>query len=219
MLDLPKNILKTIHYADLFDYPLRLIEVRRYLISKSPVSPEDISAALQNLVEGGRIVQEEDLYFLPGRSQLVSTRWEREANTKVKIGRVTPAIRLIGFCPWVKLVGLTGALAVGNGDKKSDVDLLIVTSGGRLWLTRFLVFVFLNLTNLKRNDRQKDSSGKVCANLWLDEENLSVGESDRDLVVAHEIAQMKPLVNKNNMYEKFVTQNLWLKNFLPNWKP
>ncbi len=146
---LPKNILKTIIYADLFDYPLTAAETHRYLISSGPTTLADVLISLQGLAKDQNIIQDRGYYFLPGRSQLVTMRQEREKNTKIKMSRVGRSVRLIGFFPWVRFIGLTGALAVDNADEEADVDLLVVSSANRLWLTRFIVFIFLRLTNLK----------------------------------------------------------------------
>lgn len=219
MEDLGKNILKTVHYADLFDYPLKREEIHYYLISQREVSLEIVVVELNLLVKEGRLLRDGGYYFLPGRQVLIETRQEREAFSRLKMARIREAVELLRLWPWTQMIGLTGALAVGNADEQADADLMVITSPGRLWLTRLFVFVFLKIIGLKRDDRHKEASGKICINLWLDEENLAVGVGDRDLVVGHEIVQMKPLVNKNRVYEKFVAQNLWLKQFLPNWNP
>lgn len=215
---LSKIILKTIHYADLFDYPLKLNEIHRFLISPRAESFSAVGAELLSLVEKEKVGQEGEFYFLPRRRELVVLRPFREGLTQVKMAEVNGAIHWLSLFPWVRLVSLTGALAVGNADEKADVDLMVVTSRGRLWLTRIALFAFLSLVGLKRKDNPEGPLGKICINLWCDEENMSVNKEDQDLVVAHEIAQMKPLVDKGQTYERFVEANLWLKKFLPNWK-
>ncbi len=219
MNSLPPAILETIVYADLFDYPLTLAEIHRLLISPTAAAFEDLEMMVRNLTHAGRLATRNGYFFLPDREMLPDLRGQREIETRRRYRIVRTAIGFIGVLAWVKLVALTGAAAMANGDAEADVDLLIVTATGRMWLTRFLVFSFLKLLGLKRGVGPENSAGKICVNLWLDEDNLAVPRSEWDLVVAHELAQMKPLVNKDKTYERLIEKNLWLKNFLPNWSP
>ncbi len=40
--------------------------------------------------------------------------------------------------------------------------------------------------------------------------------SHRDIFTAHEAIQLYTLVNKNNMYERFIKANQWIFHYLPN---
>jgi len=103
---------------------------------------------------------------------------------------------------------------VENSEEGDDIDLMIVTSPQRLWLTRGLVVVFLLLTGqYRRPEKIKD---KVCPNLMFSEEVLEF--PDHDLFTAHEIVQMLPIYDRLNTYQKFLQANSWIKDFLPNWR-
>ncbi|MEA3354884.1 MAG: hypothetical protein U9Q63_00140 [Patescibacteria group bacterium] len=60
------------------------------------------------------------------------------------------------------------------------------------------------------------NSDKICLNLWLDKSALAISKSRHNLYTAHEVCQIKPLYNKNKTYERFLSLNSWVKNFLPN---
>jgi len=216
--ELKENILKTLAYADIFDFPLTLFEIHQYLIGARDFSPDEIKRDLKDLVVANLLGNEGDLFFLPRREGLTKIKKLREEVSRSNLKNVWWALRIIGLLPWVKMVALTGAAAVNNNPEEGDIDLMVVTSQGRLWLTRFLVFLFLEIVGLKRKDGSRNPAGKFCINVWCDEGRLKVLPEDQDLVVAHEVAQAKPLINKEGVYEKFVSENLWLKNYLPNWK-
>ncbi len=72
----------------------------------------------------------------------------------------------------------------------------------------------MNIGIRRPNDgNQKD---KLCLNIWLDELALSWNRNDRNIYSAHEIAQVVPLVNKENIYQKFLQKNSWILDYWPN---
>jgi hypothetical protein len=69
--------LQTLAYADVFDYPLRLEEVQRYLIGV-PASLEDVQTALDALVLSSASVID-GWYTLRDRGDLIDLRRHRSA--------------------------------------------------------------------------------------------------------------------------------------------
>lgn len=210
MNQVSKAILRTIAYADIFDYPLTGPEIRKFLISEAPQKIPD-------LLQG--VAQTNGLYFLKGREKTVAIRRKREqwSREKMKIAqRVTGWLKLI---PTIKMVAVTGALAMNNADRNDDIDLLIVTSRNRLWLTRLLTVLLVELVSSRRHPGDKVVTDKICLNMFLDEDYLAVPKKERDLFSGHEVCQLKPLWDKDHCYQKFSEANLWSKKFLANWKP
>ena len=69
--NLSRAVLCTLAYADIFDYPLTLLEIHRYLTGVSaPVE------AVNDVLEGDRFfVRIGDFFTLPGREEIVSIRF------------------------------------------------------------------------------------------------------------------------------------------------
>lgn len=199
-------ILETLHYADIFDYPLTVEEIFKYAVE--PLKDADPTSLSELRGAGG-------YYCLPGREEIVGLRRRREEWSRPKSRKAQRIASLLKFIPWIKLIGVTGALAMGNSDEEDDIDLMIITSSGRLWLTRGLVAAFLLLTGQYR--RANKIKNRICPNLMLSEKALEF--PDRDLFTAHEIVQMKPIFERGNTYQKFLRANKWIKDFLPNWRP
>lgn len=210
-------ILKTLVYSDSFSCPLNSSDLYKFLISESPFSFDAFNAGLKSLVDGRRVETRAGFYFLFGRGSLVEPRRKLEEISREKINRTRWLMKLISFLPWVRLVGITGALSYYMSPPKDDIDLMIVTSKGRMWLTRFLVFIFLKILGRKRDDKSPVSNGAFCVNLWCDEVNLTVAEAERDLVVAYDLSHLIPVINKGEIYQEFIRANIWLKTYLPNW--
>ena len=216
MDQLQKAILRTLAYADVFDYPLTFEELHRFLIG-SKVSPKRLKIFVnrQSLIIGHR----DGFYFLPGREKIVSLRQKREqwSQEKMKIaGRAAGWLKLI---PWIKMVAVTGALAMNNSGQDDDVDFLIVVARGRLWLTRFLTVLLIELVTRRRRPGDREIKNKICLNMFLDEAHLKIPKKEQNLFTAHEVCQLKPIWQRDGVYQQFVKENQWLKRFLPNWKP
>jgi len=209
-----KVILRTLAYADIFDYPLTAREIHRFLIANKSASYISINQALKELTE---VSQKKGFYLLKNREKTVPLRKKRErwSEEKLKIAeRVAGWLKLI---PTIQMVAVTGALAMKNSDKEDDIDLFIITSVNRLWLSRGLVVTFLRLTG--HYWRPGKVKNKICPNMLLDESHLKIPKKEQDLFSAHEFCQLKLLWDRNKTYQKFVKENQWVKRFLPNWKP
>ena len=72
---------------------------------------------------------------------------------------------------------------------------------------------FNNETMKQLNNHVRD---KVCLNLFFDESNLKVPKFKQTEFVGHEVLQMKPIIIKGNIYERFLEANLWVFKLFPN---
>jgi hypothetical protein len=121
------------------------------------------------------------------------------------------------FFPTIKLVALTGSVAIGNPDEDDDIDFIIITSSDTLWLTRILFIPLVGLFFKRRRPKIANrQSNSFCFNLWLDQSSLSVPKKKMSLYTAHEVLQIKPLFDRDNTYAQFILSNSWTKKYLSN---
>jgi hypothetical protein len=132
-------------YADLFDYPLTVDEVYRYLAYRAaPLSA--VREALDNgLLTNQRLARSRGYVTLAGRESVVETRLRREAVSARMWRKGLRYGRAIASLPFVRLVAVTGTLAVNNMELGEDIDYLIVTAPQRVWLARLLAVAFVHL--------------------------------------------------------------------------
>ena len=141
-MNLSSAILSALAYHDIFDYPLESPEIGDLLVKKK-TRKELVARELKRLREKAEVGKSGNYYFLKNRQKIVAIRKLRTRYSKVKLKRAAFFAKLLKFIPSVKLVAVSGALAMKNSRKDDDIDLVIITSKGLLWTTRFLANLLL----------------------------------------------------------------------------
>lgn len=209
-----RAVLATLIYADIFDYPLSLTNLHRFLIGQI-VSLNELKKILASLLERKMVESRSNLFFLPGRAEIVSVYRRRKTASKIKWQIAQKIGRLLKIIPQVRLVGVSGGLAVDNADINDDIDFFIITSPNQLWFTRLLVTVILTAFGKRRLPNSVQVANKVCLNMFIDEKQLEI--TPHDIYFAHEVLQMRPIFWRDKVYERFLLANNWSCQFLPNW--
>lgn len=204
-------IIRTVAYADIFDYPLTIQELHRWLID---TRASGISALKENIP--AQITTDGRYFYLEGRSKIVRRRVERKETGQRKLIIAKKVINYLIYIPTITCIAVTGALAMDNAKESDDIDICVITSTDTIWITRLLTVLILELFGIRRRPWDTKVAGKVCANMFLDENHLGLPVKERDLFAAHEVLQMKPLVWRGDSYKKFLKANRWVKRFLPN---
>lgn len=199
--NLARAILQTVAYSDIFDYPLTARELHRYLTGVH-VSLEEVVQAVE---KEDIVARTGDYFTLPGREEIVRIRMQREAHSRELMPRAIQYGRVLGTLPYIRMVALTGSLAVMNVSKDQDFDYMLVTAPGRLWTARAFALAFNRFTRLQ--------GYTLCPNLIVSETTLEWRL--HDLYSAHELYQMIP-ISGMNVYSKLIKANEWAKKFLPN---
>ncbi|MBI5122606.1 hypothetical protein HZA75_01985 [Candidatus Roizmanbacteria bacterium] len=148
----------------------------------------------------------------------ISASTKSNAFFKEKLRKVQLYIKFISIFPQIKLIGLSGSMAMKNPKSEDDIDLFIITEKNRLFTARFLATIISIIMGLKRSIGQNKAPNKVCLNLFFDESNLKVPKFKQTEFVGHEVLQMKPVIVKDNIYERFLEANLWVFRLFPNSK-
>ena len=202
---LGRSIVLAVAYADVFEHALTAEEIHRYLVGLR-VSRRAVDQALasgrippRHLARAGRF------YTLPGREELAAIRGRRERASAGLWRRATRYGAIFGCLPFVRMVAVTGSLAMNNAEADSDVDYLIVTRPGRLWLGRLVVMVVARLASRR--------GSRLCVNYLLSERALEIRE--RTHYAARELSQMVPLSGWT-VYQRMLAANAWARRVLPN---
>lgn len=217
--ELAKNIIATITYYDVLDYPLTSFEIWKHLIFSQVVSDEkqwrleDIVLCLQNDSMNHYISQKNGFYFLCGREGLVDLRKDREIISLQKIKKLKRIVSLLRISPFVRMICVTGRLAHKNCEKDSDLDVLIVYRDGHIWTGRFFLTMLAHVFRVRRyGDKTSD---RICLNYHVTTSSLDL--PTRDLFAAHEYSFIFPLYDQGNFFTEFCLKNSWIQNFKPHY--
>ena len=211
--EIERAILHTLIYSDIFDYPLSKDELWRFLIGRvDRASFEEVLTEFPL----AKWEHKSGLYFLSGREGTVGKRIKRKETSRKKLEIAKKIIERFSFLPTIQFIGISGALSLGNATKEDDIDLFVIASKNRLWLTRLSIIIFLLLIGSYRKRNDQEVSDKICLNMLIDESALSFSKARQNLYTAHEVVQMIPAFDRNDMYKKFMSKNKWISKFLPN---
>lgn len=194
----------SVYYHDVFEYPLTFSELLKWTSKNKPNFTANIEC-------------KDGYFFIKGREGIIYKRTIRKRFSQRKMKIAKRATKIISLIPNVRMVGITGSLAMENAKKENDIDMIVVTKKGRLWTTRSLVYLLLKLFGFSlrkpQNSREED---KLCMNMWLDESDLVWSKSDRNAFSAHEILQIIPLFDVKGTYKRLLQKNIWALNYWPN---
>jgi len=207
-----KKIISVLKYFSFFAYQPTLEEIHTFL----PVK-----------------IDKNKLKYTPPQYSIrkIKDQKSKIKNSKKKLNswRFRTYIKLISLFPQIKLVGLSGSISMMNAKEDDDIDLFIITAKNRLFTGRLITLILAQLFGLRRNRETRESfnnetmkqlnnvfRNKVCLNLFFDESNLKVPKFKQTEFVGHEVLQMKPIMIKGDIYERFLKANPWVQAIFPN---
>ena len=210
MTSLSKRMIATVCYADIFDYPVTPDELRFWLIGKQAPSVGAVSGVDIRQARTGTY------YTLKRRASIIRKRKLRAKIAGDKWKLAFSFARFFSFIPTILLVGVTGGLSMDNADRGDDIDLFFITAKGTLWITRAIATALSDALGIRRKPGDRTFSDKICLNMFMSEDSLSLPKNERDLFSAHEVLQLKVLWSRGGAYGKFLQSNAWVKAMLPS---
>jgi len=203
---LAEAIFRTLLYADVFSFPMTEAEIHHFLIGL-PATRAAIRATLAESEWLARHVEYVNGFWLVcGGSASVELRQQRKVASETLWPDACRFGLILAHLPFVRMVALTGALAMRNASTdQDDIDYLLVTTPARAWIARALAVLIVRIARLWHIG--------LCPNYVLSESALL--QDRRDLFTAHELAQMIPLAGFP-VYEAMRAANAWAGPMLPN---
>lgn len=193
-MGLKKEIEKTINYSKSFNCQIKKEEIKERLLSNRIYSNNQLDKFLKDFKE----------------------KKENNNYLKEKIDKAK------NIAKWIEknlkdilFIGISGSVASGHPKKNDDIDLLIISKENSLWLSRLKLRFLVYIKKIPhRKFGEKEKKDQFCFNLWLDEKGLLLPKEKRNLKNGVDLIMLKPLINKNNSYEKFLLKNKWAKKFV-----
>jgi hypothetical protein len=205
---LREHILRTLLYYDIFNYPLTVDEVFRFL-GTNHVSLSFVQSELEQLVQHEFIFKFGDFFSIHPSEDNTTRRIRGNHEAKKLLVIAKQRADLIYSFPFVRAVLVSGSLSKGYMDEKSDIDFFIVTKPERLWIARTLLVLYKRMFLF-------NSHKYFCVNYFVDTDHLEIEE--KNLFTATELATLIPLSGVDH-YKNLIIRNQWMKGFFPNFEP
>jgi hypothetical protein len=231
------RILSTLKFFDLQGYPLTLLELEKFLIAdiaglKNNIDRDGEVLGSINLEQSPKVSIDQILkcldieclnevenhlgfYYLKGRKNIVDLRL---GNYFFGIKREKLIRKFIGglrHLPFVRGVALGGSQAMGQQKNTSDVDILVITEPGFMWLCRTLVTGYFQITGKRRHGQHV--TDRFCLNHYLG--GPKALDKIKNLYSAMEYARLRPLVYAWGTADFKANNKDWMNIFFPNLKP
>ncbi len=152
-------------------------------------------------------------YFLKGREGLVDERIKKDKWSVAKIKRLRRLVSLLRVVPFMRMVLVTGRLAMKNAQPKSDWDVLVVLQTGRIWIGRTVITAMSHLLGKRRYGNK--TRNRICLNYFITTNSLEI--RNKDLFSANEYLFGIPIFDAGDYFKKFQLKNSWIKRYKPNY--
>ena len=214
-----RNIIATITYYDVLDFPMTAFEIWRHMVYAPAQQQQsdvwtlgDVCAVMHGNDIKTFVEEDQGFYVLRGRKQLIKKRQRRDLLSTKKIKKLRRYVFWLRVVPFVRMIALTGRLSYKNGDDDSDLDVLVVCAHGHIWMGRFLMTMMTQFMGVRRHgDKHAD---RVCLNYYITDASLEV--PTKDLYAAHEYSFITPLYGRD-VFVRFMKANQWIKKYKPQY--
>lgn len=199
-------ILRTVLYADIFHFPMSADEIHHFLIHCQVVPYSEVCARLDASPDLRRLLCHASGYYAwHERAEIIAIRQQRAGAAAALWTQALRYGRWLARLPFVRMVAVTGALSMENADDDDDLDYMIVTEPGRVWLARLFAVTLVRIVQIR--------GPIICPNYVVAANALT--QNRRDLFIAHEVTQMIPLYGWS-LYDDLRACNDWVRGELPN---
>ncbi len=215
------EIVSALKYFCQFAYAPTFTEL--YMFLPKQQERDAVQGLLKKMVKNGKI-QQLDCGDTTKRYTLGGYKIDsKDLKNRIQVScekkkRIEWYIAAVAHVPSVQLVGLSGSVAMNNAKVGDDIDIFVIARTNRMFTVRFWLVIAAFVMGQKRpkNAPKTHVANTICLNMFFDESNLHVPKYKQNQYGAHEVLQMKPLVDKNATHDRFLVANKWVYRFYPN---
>lgn len=215
MNELEKSILKTVIYFDIFNYPMTVFEIWKYLYGFE-CELCDVVSCISNSDNIKRYIETKNgFYFLRGKKELIYSRKSKRDSSIKKWQMAKRVICFLRFVPFVSMIAISGSIGYFNVKEDSDIDLFIIIKKGHIWFSRFFISAIVQLLGKRRYGNK--IKNRICLSFYISDEfmNLESLAYENDIHFAYWFLNIVPIFDLNT-YNDFYTSNKWVNKFIKN---
>lgn len=216
-MNLEREILKTLAFYSVFDFPLTAFEIYKNL--GAPAKLDEVCVAIDTLKSNSLVKDKNGYYFLPQKDS-ANPAEKRKARFLVsfkKLNRAKKIAWFLSYFPFVRFIGICNSLGYFNASDESDIDFFIIARRGRVWTARFFMAFFLKIFNLRPT--LSFNRDRICLSFIIADDGLDISAvklDGGDPYFYHWFSWIMPLYGWKH-YKNFIEANSWIKNYFPNF--
>lgn len=209
------SVLNTVRYFDLLDQPVTATQLWQWQVGeKRTRNLRELRAAADAAVAGGQLANRWGYYFLPHRAALVEVWLRRHALAQQKWKLTVRIARALRYVPFVRMMAMSGSLAMGNTRRESDLDLFVITHHQRIWLARLGLLVVAALQGRRRRHWDQKAPDKICLNHYVTDRSLTLAPEIRNVYTAV-LHQSLLCLTGPTWHRRFVEANFgWIRGYV-----
>lgn len=208
-------VFQTILYLDMFAFAPTLLEIEKWLLKHDDPVPS--LTQIQDICDDNPfIVQIQGFFILKGKEELVDFRKRKYNYTDQKWKRVKPYLHLLAIMPHVQAIWFVNSMGWNNARQKSDIDLLIVTTPGKIWSARFFTTALMKILRQRPHEQKEERA--ICLSLYVAADSFSMEPykiGAEDIHFSFWASQFYPIYD-NGQFQEYIASNSWLNNIFCN---
>ena len=213
---LEEDILRTIAWFSIFEYPMTSFEVWKWMLEpKENYKLEDVVLALsRSKILSQNLVQEDGVFYLRGSVSDTNIKRERFRDAVKKMKRLKRAMRYLKLIPMIRGVAVCNTLSWMHTGAGSDIDLFIIVKEGSVWTTRLLAVTPFKVLKLRPGDG-KDHP--LCFSFFLSDTSLSLESlqcTQNDHYLAYWVQSLIPIFDRDGAFNELKHSNTWARNIV-----
>jgi|GEM_PF-2629047 len=140
-----------------------------------------------------------------------------KSSTK-KIHLTRKLTKLLKTIPFIELIFITGSVASLNANINDDIDIFLVVKPKRVWITRLLEWIILNIHGIRRNNctSKESMSDKMDINYYKTSDNLELCPQNEAFAMQF-VDSILIFYRNIASYKNMIEHNAWISNYFPSW--
>ncbi len=224
---LEQAIARTAAWFSMFETPVTVFELWKWMLDPDRAySLEETHAALDGTWLREKLVEADGVWTVASSPLLPQggagggpLRRERFLDATRKFKKLRRAMRFVRLVPGVVGVAAGNTLAWWNTRPDSDIDLLVVTRPGTIWLARLLVVTPFALLGKRPGAASVDP---FCFSFFVTTDALdfsSLRLDGGDPYLAYWTRSLVPVFDRGGVFDRLSNENRWAREVLPNARP
>lgn len=203
-----QRILAVLAYFDIFDLALSVEEITNLMLGEK-VELKVVEASLKKMA--GQVESDGILYALKEREVILSKRMEKRHQAEILKKKVRKYAWLYSWVPFVRGVAVCNYLSVGAVDEDSDIDLLVISAPGRIFLARVFLTIWMHLLGVRRHHGK--ISGRFCLSFYVSDSALGfekILEKPYDIYFIYWLMALWPIYGEKGLWTEVEKSNSWM---------